>query len=167
MVNFGPLTAEICWRGGFGAPQQILTGFASWLRYCTDVAQRRSTKLCTMFGCLLGSYIMYTFWGLLPPNGILPVQAHCKPGRNFTTKSDGDMRIEEGTRRARRLQFEVHRAERGGVIGERQQGLGKGSAPPPSPLNTTYRNLGERRNLPQWSPECKLILCTVRPGNGH
>ena len=24
----------------FGAPQQISTGFASWLRYCTDVAQR-------------------------------------------------------------------------------------------------------------------------------
>jgi len=35
-------------------PQQILTGFTSWLRYCTDVAQQRSTKLCTIFGCLLG-----------------------------------------------------------------------------------------------------------------
>ena len=47
--------------------QQISTGFASWLRYCSDVAQRRSAKLYTMFGRLL-----YTFWGFLPPNGILP-----------------------------------------------------------------------------------------------
>jgi len=36
MANFGPLTAEI------GLPvwgtQQILTGFAPWLHYCSDVA---------------------------------------------------------------------------------------------------------------------------------
>jgi len=51
--------------GEFGAPQQISTGFASWLRYCTNVAQRSSTKLCTMFGRLLGWYTVYTFWGLL------------------------------------------------------------------------------------------------------
>ena len=39
--------------------------------YCTDVAQRRSTKLCRMFdGRLLGWYIMYTFLGALAPNGI-------------------------------------------------------------------------------------------------
>jgi len=31
------------------------------LRYCTDVAQRKSTKLCTMFGRLMGSYTIYTF----------------------------------------------------------------------------------------------------------
>ena len=43
--------------GSFGAPQQITTGFASWLRYCTDVAQRRLTKLCTMFGTALVHYI--------------------------------------------------------------------------------------------------------------
>jgi len=42
------------------ATRQISTGFASWLRYCTDVAQRRSTKLCTMFGRLLCWYTMYT-----------------------------------------------------------------------------------------------------------
>ena len=48
-------------------------GFASWLRYCTDVSQRRSTKLCTMFGRLLRWYILYIqFLGLLSPNGILP-----------------------------------------------------------------------------------------------
>jgi len=35
-----------------------------WLRYCTDVAQWRSTKLCTMFGRLLGWYAIYKhFWG--------------------------------------------------------------------------------------------------------
>ena len=39
--------------GEFGAPQQISTGFAFWLCYCTDVAQRKPTKLCTMFGHLL------------------------------------------------------------------------------------------------------------------
>jgi len=66
IVNVGPQTAE------FGAPQQISTGFAYWLRYCTDVAQRRSTKLCTMFGRLLRWYTIYTLSGALAPNGILP-----------------------------------------------------------------------------------------------
>ena len=71
MVNFGPLAAETGWR--VGAPQQISTAFASWLRYCTDVAQRRSTNLWTMFGRLLGWFTIYTFGGgLLPHNGILP-----------------------------------------------------------------------------------------------
>ena len=62
MVNFAPPTAEIGWRVR-GTPI-ISTGFTFWLRYCTNIAQQRSTKLCIMFGCLLG-------W-LLPPNGILP-----------------------------------------------------------------------------------------------
>jgi len=57
---------------GLGHSQQILTGFASWLRYYTDVAERRSTKLCTMFGRFQGWYTIYTFWWLLPPNEILP-----------------------------------------------------------------------------------------------
>jgi len=48
MVNFGPPAAEICWR--VWCTQQISTGFASWLRYCSDVAQRKPTELCTMFG---------------------------------------------------------------------------------------------------------------------
>jgi len=65
MVNFGPLmTGSV---GEFGASQQILTGFVSWLHYCTDVAQRRSTKPCRMFGCLLGWYTIYTFSGALAP----------------------------------------------------------------------------------------------------
>jgi len=68
MVNFGPLTAE----GEFGAPQQISTGFLSWLRYCTEDAQRRSTNLCTMFGRLLGWYTIYTLSEALTPNESLP-----------------------------------------------------------------------------------------------
>jgi len=43
------------------------------LRHCTsDVAQQRSTKLCTIFCRLLGWYITYTFSGALAPDGILP-----------------------------------------------------------------------------------------------
>ena len=52
--------------GEFGAPQQISTGFASWLRYCSDFAQRRPTKLCTMFCRLLGWYTIYIFGGSCP-----------------------------------------------------------------------------------------------------
>ena len=48
MVNFGPLPAEICWRV-WGTPA-ISTAFACCLCYCCDVAQRRPSKLCTMFG---------------------------------------------------------------------------------------------------------------------
>ena len=40
-------------------------GFASWLRYCRDIAHRRPTKLCTIFGQLLGWYTMYTLLGAL------------------------------------------------------------------------------------------------------
>ena len=72
MVNFGPLTVEICWRA-WGTPA-ISMGFASWLRYCTDVAERRSTKLCTMFGRLLHWYAIYTLLEALAPNVISSVQ---------------------------------------------------------------------------------------------
>jgi len=66
MANFGLLAAEICWR--VWCTHQISTGFASWLRYCSDVAHRRPTKLCTMFGRLLGcSYTMYTLSTALAP----------------------------------------------------------------------------------------------------
>jgi len=61
MVNFGALRSDICWR--VWAPQQISTGFASWLCYCSDVVHRRPTKICTMFGRLLGWYTIYTFSG--------------------------------------------------------------------------------------------------------
>jgi len=64
MVNFGILAAEtvsLVW-----GTRANLTGFASWLR-CSDVAHRRPTKLCTMYGRLLGCYIIYTFSVALAP----------------------------------------------------------------------------------------------------
>ena len=65
IVNFGPLAAEI---GSFvWAPQQISTGFASWLRYCRDVAQRKPTKRRTMFDRHLGWYTIYTFSEAVAP----------------------------------------------------------------------------------------------------
>jgi len=69
MVNFGSLTADIGWR--VWSTQQISTSFMYWLPYCSDVTQRRSTKLCTMFGRLLVWYTIHTFSGLLSLNGIL------------------------------------------------------------------------------------------------
>ena len=62
MANFGPLAAEIV-SLVWGAP----AGFASWLRYCSDVAQRKPTKLCTMFGRLLRGYTIYTFLAAIAP----------------------------------------------------------------------------------------------------
>ena len=72
MVNFGLLAAEtgpVVW-----APQQFSTGFASWQRYCSDVAQRKPTKLCTVFGRLLCWYMTYTFSGFLPVKEFCQVQ---------------------------------------------------------------------------------------------
>jgi len=59
-----PLTAEICWRV-WGIPANF-NRYRILLSLLTDVAQRRLTKLCTMFGRLLCWYTIYTFWGLLP-----------------------------------------------------------------------------------------------------
>jgi len=57
--NFGPLAAEIV---SFGEPQQISTGFCVLASlYCSDVTQRKPTKLCTMIDRLLGWYTIYTF----------------------------------------------------------------------------------------------------------
>jgi len=71
MVNFGPLAAEICWR--VWGTLQISTGFASCLRQYTHVAERRSTKLCTVFVRLLGWYTIYTFLG-----GSCPLTEFCQ-----------------------------------------------------------------------------------------
>jgi len=79
MVNLGLLAAEtvsLVW-----GTRANLTGFASWL-HCSDVAHRRSTKLCTMYGRLLGCYIIYTFSVALAPWRIF---ATCKI--HFTSKS--------------------------------------------------------------------------------
>jgi len=56
VVNFGPLTAETGWRV-WGTPAHYNgVRVFNWLRYCIDVAPRKSTKLWTMFRRLLGSY---------------------------------------------------------------------------------------------------------------
>jgi len=47
--------------GEFGAPQQISTSFASWLRYCSSVAHWRPTKLCVVLSRLLGWYAVYIY----------------------------------------------------------------------------------------------------------
>jgi len=58
----------------FLAPQQISTGFASWLCYCTDVAQWRSTKFSTIFDRLLGWYTLYISGGSCPVTEFCHVQ---------------------------------------------------------------------------------------------
>ena len=58
--------------GSWGHPRQISTGFASWLRYCTDVAQWRSTKLWRSLAVCWGGALYIHFWGLLSRDGILP-----------------------------------------------------------------------------------------------
>ena len=58
--------------GQFGVPQQISTGFVSPHRYCTNVAPRKSTKLCTMFVCHLGWYTIF----FLPPNRTATCKIH-------------------------------------------------------------------------------------------
>ena len=59
ILNFSLLTAEIRWRV-WGTPANF-NGFRVWLRYCSVVAQQKSTKVCTVFGRLLDWYTVYTF----------------------------------------------------------------------------------------------------------
>ena len=54
-------------RSGQRAVKRLLL-FVSWLR-CINVVHRRPTKLCTMFGHLLGWYTMYTLVGALALQG--------------------------------------------------------------------------------------------------
>jgi len=64
IANFGPLTAEIG-LGVWSTPANF-NGFRVWpscLRYCSDVAHRKPTKLWTMFGRFLGCYTIHTFSG--------------------------------------------------------------------------------------------------------
>jgi len=78
MANFGPLTAKIgipIW----GTPANF-SGFRFAIRILPSLLQRRrspeATKLCTMFGHLLGWYTMYTFSRALfcPLTEFCPVQ---------------------------------------------------------------------------------------------
>ena len=78
MANFGPLTAEICRR--FGAPQQISTGFASWLSLLQRRRQPEANQTLHSAGTL---YIH--FRGLLPSDGILPgAKFTLRPGLAFS-----------------------------------------------------------------------------------
>jgi len=68
MVNFDALMAEIV-SEVWGTSAYFKGFFYSWLRYCNDVTQRKSTKLCTTFGRLLGCYTtmsIYIFGGFCP-----------------------------------------------------------------------------------------------------
>jgi len=47
----------------FSTPQQISTAFSSWLRYCSDVAHRRPTKLCTCLAVSWAATHIYIFGG--------------------------------------------------------------------------------------------------------
>ena len=74
LLHVSPQYGELRPTNGSGVwgTEQISTGFASCLRYYSDVARQRPTKLCTMFGRLLRWYTIYTFWGLLSANGFSP-----------------------------------------------------------------------------------------------
>ena len=73
-TQYGELQSTNGWDlfGSLGHPGKISTGFASCLHYCSDVAHRKPTKLCTMFGRLLGWCTIYTFSGTLAPDRFLP-----------------------------------------------------------------------------------------------
>jgi len=75
MVNFGPLTAEIDWQvSGIPANFNGLYVLASLLhrRHSTEVSQ----TLHDVWSSLGLVHSVYSFWGLLPPNRILPGAMH-------------------------------------------------------------------------------------------
>jgi len=69
MVNFGPLGAEII-SLVWGTPATFNGFRRHWLRYCTDVSQRRPTKLHDVWPS--PRLYTYTFSGAFAPNVILP-----------------------------------------------------------------------------------------------
>jgi len=69
MVIIGPLTVRSVQE--FGAPQLISTVFASWLHYCTDIAQRTST-LHDVWPSPALVYCINIVGGLMSPDRILP-----------------------------------------------------------------------------------------------
>jgi len=72
--QYGELRLSNHWDpfGSFGHPSKFQRLSRLWLRYCSDIAHWRPSKLWTIFGRFLGCHTIYTFWGLLSPNGILP-----------------------------------------------------------------------------------------------
>ena len=83
MANFGPLTADsglpVC-----STPANF-NSFATWQRYSSDVAHQRPTKLCAIFGRLLGWYTVYTFSGALAPwRNFVRCKIHFSPSLEFS-----------------------------------------------------------------------------------
>jgi len=75
MMNFGPLTAETDWQV-WGTPANF-NGVRVLARYCSDIAQRKSTKLCTMHDVWPSAglvYYIYTFRGSCPLTEFCQVQ---------------------------------------------------------------------------------------------
>ena len=72
MVNFGSLAADSGWR-----VWRTLANFNGFHVLPSSLhptsLNRGQPHFARCFGCLLGWYTIYTFWGLLPPSGILPV----------------------------------------------------------------------------------------------
>jgi len=75
-LQYGELRHTSDWDRfvSLGRPSKFRRGFTSWLRYCSDVAQRKPTKLCTMFGRLLRGYTIYMFGGCCPVTEFCQVQ---------------------------------------------------------------------------------------------
>ena len=72
MLNFGPLRLRSVRL--FGAPQQISAGFASWLRYCSDIAHWRPTKFARCLAVSWATTPCIHFRELLPLTKFCQVQ---------------------------------------------------------------------------------------------
>jgi len=69
MANFGPLTAEICWRvWRMHSSKFQRVGFVTLLHRRRSPEANQTTKLYTMFGRLLYQYVVYTFSAALAPS---------------------------------------------------------------------------------------------------
>jgi len=78
MANFGPLAAEIVRE--FGAPQQISTGFASWLAVITSLSGGQPNfAQCLAVSCRLAQYAFSA--ALAPQRNFATCKLH------FTSKS--------------------------------------------------------------------------------
>ena len=81
-VELGPRGAEVVLLV-WGTPTNF-NGFSHLFLLLQQHAQRKPTKLCTMFGRLVGWYTTYTRWRLLPPHGILPGVITLRPSLAFS-----------------------------------------------------------------------------------
>ena len=87
MVNFGPLVAEIL-SLVWGTPA-ISRGFAFWIRYCSDVAQRKSTKLHDVWPSPGLVHYIYIFGISCPLTEFCHVQNSLCPSMHHRTSFSG------------------------------------------------------------------------------